>query len=200
MTVISWDGLLFAMKIELNKADVAELKILLAGVKNGAPKVLTRAINKTLTGTRTQAKREIVKRYNLTQKRVNQDFRTNKASWLRLTGGVVAKGKPLGLTSFMGTKQTKKGVTGKILKEKPRYLIKSAFLARAGITSTATGEKPLQAFRRFGKARYPIERLTGPRIEDEFAKPRTYNAVTKYAQERIVETMSQELNYELSKL
>ena len=188
------------MKIELNKADVAKVNIMLGGVKNGAPKVLTRAINKTLTGTRSTAKKEIAKHYNLTQKRIDQDFTTNKANWSKLSGGVVAKGKPIGLLSFSGTRQTTKGVTGKILKEKPRYLIKSAFITRAGIAGSSTGEKPLGVFRRAGKKRYPIHRLTGPRVEDEFAKPRTYNAVTDYAQDRITTTMDQELNFELSKL
>jgi len=189
------------MKIELSKADLAKVNLMLGGVKNGAPKVLTRSINKTLTGVRSTTKKEIVKHYNLTQKRVDKNLTTNKATWSKLSGSVVAKGKPLGLLSFSGTKQTKKGVTGKILKEKSRrFLIKSAFITRAGIVRKKSGEKPRGVFRRAGKKRYPIHRLTGPRIEDEFAKPRTYNAVTDYAQNRITKQMGHELDFELSKL
>ena len=187
------------MKIELNKADVAQLKIMLSGVKNGAPKVLTRAINETLKGTRTAAKKEIAKYYNLTQKRINQDFTTNKANWTKLSGSVVAKGKPIGLLSY-AFKKSPKGLRGKILRENATKVILGAFITRAGIASASTGEKPLGAFRRAGKKRYPIHRLTGPRIEDEFAKDRTYDVVTDYAQDQIGKQAGYELDRELSKL
>lgn len=188
------------MKIEFDKADLARVKIMLAGVKNGAPRVMTRAINKTLTGVRSTAKKEIAKHYSLTQKRIDKDFTTNKANFNKISGGVIAKGKPIGLLSFTGTKKTKKGVRVRVLREKKSTVIKSAFVTRAGFAGARTGEKPLGVFRRASKKRYPIHRLTGPRIEDEFGKDRTMNAVMSYAGGRIKTTTNQELNFELSKL
>ena len=60
------------MRVEIDRGQLANVQIMLGSVKNGAPRVISRSINKTLTGTRSAAKKEIVKHYNLTQKKVDE--------------------------------------------------------------------------------------------------------------------------------
>jgi len=199
------------MRVEIDQAQLTEVKVLLAGVKNGAPKVLSRSINKTLTGTNSTAKKEIAKHYNLTQKKIGENIKIYKAAWTRLSGKLESKGKPLSLTSFRSTRQTAKGVSVLILVGTKRSIVKHAFLRTAKGSKQAfwRKDKPVQTapFRKTfpyarlpKKYRYPIVRLTGPRVEDEFAKPRTLNVVETYAGDRFEVVVDQELNYELSKL
>lgn len=200
------------MAIKLNQADLANVRLVLSGVKNGAEKVITRSINKTLTGVASTTKKQIAVHYNLTQKKIGENLKTFKASFSNLSGSVQSKGKPLSLTSFGGTRQVLKGVNVKVLKEKPKTLLKHAFVQtaknssqvfwrkREGFASGIPSRKGFPYGRLPKKYRYPMIRLTGPRVEDEFAKPRTIDAVTKYGGDRIVVVMEQELSFELSKL
>jgi hypothetical protein len=50
------------------------------------------------------------------------------------------------------------------------------------------------------KYRLPLETLSGPRVEDEFAKDRVIKSVEIEAKGRIDTNMAHELDYELSKL
>lgn len=203
------------MKIELNKADLTKINVLLSGVKNGAPRVISRAINKTSTGVVATAAKEIGKHYNLTQKRIKQDFKKQFATVANPRGAVIATGEPVSLTTFSGTRQVAKGVSAMVLKDKPRFTLKHAFIATAkgskqvfwreykGPRSTTLYKK----WKRSGKYatlpeeyRYQIHIRKGPRIEDEYAKPRTQKAVIDYTDDRFKTVLDQELNFELSKL
>jgi len=48
--------------------------------------------------------------------------------------------------------------------------------------------------------RFPIERLTGPRIQDIYADPPIFNGVIQKAGDRMKSNLDHELSYELSKL
>ena len=48
-------------RIEINKQDLAKVESAMTGIKNGYKKVLVRSLNKTITGVRTDAVREIGK-------------------------------------------------------------------------------------------------------------------------------------------
>jgi hypothetical protein len=199
------------LKVELNKADLAEIKLLLGGVKNAAPKVLTRGINKTLTGVNTTAKREVAKRYNLTQKRIAQNFKTYKARFDFIRGKWDSTGKPIGLISFKGTRQLKKGVSVLVEVGHKRQILKHAFIGvgrgAKNVFEREYYEPPTRPFRPtfpYGilpkKYRLPVDRLTGPRIEDELGKERTLNTVQSDADRRFTENLNRELDFELSKL
>jgi len=67
------------LKIEIDKSQLAEVKTLLAGVKNGAGKVMMRSINKTLTTVQSESAKEVSGFYNITQKKVKENFTINNA-------------------------------------------------------------------------------------------------------------------------
>lgn len=203
------------MKVSLDTGDLTSLKLVLSGIKNGVPKVASRAINKTLTGVVTDADREIRKNLNLKSKRVKQDFSKSRATWSKLNGGVYAKGKPVNLATFIGTRQTLKGISVQVKKSSPRKIIKHGFLWSR--TSKLTGEA-VTAFWRKGytppaatykkgfpyaklpdRYRFPLVTLTGPRVEDEYAKPQVLGQVQKLADQRYLKNLDSELSYELRK-
>jgi hypothetical protein len=127
----------------------------------------------------------------------------------------VAKGKPVNFASFSGTNVTTRGLSVKIKKSGTRTIFKHAFL---WTRNTKAGEEAKTAFQRdwhefhtkaspqlpwkkFGaKYRLPLETLSGPRVEDEFAKDRVIKTVEIEAKGRIDTNMAHELDYELSKL
>lgn len=203
------------MKVEINSGDLAKIKTLLAGVKNGAPKVLSRSINKTETGVVAESAKLIALSYNLTQKRIKQDFKSKKATVANITGAVTAAGKPLSLTSFIGTSQVVKGVSVRIIRSKPKTILKHAFITTVKGSKQAfwreyQGPRSQKLYQKWKKSpkyavlpikfRYKIHRLTGPRIEDEFAKDKTQKAIMNYTDDRFKTVLDQELNFELSKL
>ena len=199
------------MKIEVDQQDLTELKGALFGMQNVVPIIRRRTINKTLTGTKTQAKKLVAKYYNLTQTRIGQNISiknttaTDPNAWFKSTG------RPIGLVSFSGTRQTAKGVSVKVLKDEQRKVIKHAFIATAkNVKNVFWRQQVIEPRKKLIKGfpygrlpkryRFPIIRRTGPRVEDELSKTRTIEPLKKYIGDRMVEVAKQEFNYEFSKL
>ena len=190
------------MELKVNETDLLAVKTMFAGVKGAYKRIVMRSINKTLTNTRVLAVKEIGKDLNLTQARIKLDFHEDRASMTRIRGRLFSTGEPISLTTYRGTRQLKAGVKIRVHKSKSATLLKHAFIEFKG-----TGSGARQVFWRRYKGRrvkprpgftyaklpysyrYPLERLTGPRIEDEYSKPKVINPVIKYAGERFAINM-----------
>lgn len=200
-----------AVKIEVSPSDLRDVATALAGIKNGAVRALATGINKTIKTSQVQAVKLIGQKLNLKASRIKQDFTQNKASYTNPLGSLVASGDPVGLVNF-GAKQTKKGVTSKVLKSSARYLTVGAYIgAGKGATNARDGGNKLHVFRRAYKGpkkavmptrsygampdaiRLPTSRKTGPRIEDIFAAPEVYDAVQKIAAENLAKNIAAEV-------
>lgn len=208
-----------SFNLKFDEGDLLKVNLLMGEVKNGVPKVMTRAINKTLVSTRSIAVKTIAIDLNLTQERIRQDFYLNNASYENVSGSVTAKGKPVNLATFQGTTETVSdfngGVSVKVKKTGARVRLKHAFL---WVRPTKAGDEARTAFQRewheyytfksrfspwkqFGpKYRLPVETLTGPRIEDEYASPRVLNNVLIETKPVLDANLDHELQYELSRL
>jgi len=195
--------------IELNKADLANVQIALAGVKNGASRVLSRAINKTLDGVRTDSVNEIAKEITPTKKTIRGTFTVKKTSVSNLEGRTYSRGKPLGLIHY-SARQTKKGVSVQVKRSGKRAIILGAFIAKAkgaenvfwrqwhGAKKKARPGFPYGALP--AKYRLPIERLTGPRIPDIMGNTKVIGVILSAANVRLDKNLKNQLDYELSKL
>lgn len=197
------------MKAVVTTRGIPAAKGALYGIKNGFPKAMTRAINKTLTGARTDAVDEISKVLNLTKTRIRKDFSKRNSTWKTLEGRFYSTGKPVGLASFAGTRQTKKGVSFKIFKRGKRSIIGGAFVAeRRGanhvfLRKYRKGKKKGQAVKPnfpYGvlprSYRLPVWRLTGPRVQDIYDDKPVMDSVLKKAGERF----DKNLDYETDRL
>jgi hypothetical protein len=198
-------------EIRFKRSDFAKAHIALAGVKNGVPRVMMRAINKTIAGVRTDAVKEISGEITATQKVIRGRFVIRKATMANQGGEVITTGRPLGLIHFKA-RQTKKGVSVQVKCKSKRTLLKHAFIAvtKGGAKNVfwrkwkeprTTGRGIIGAPARLPECyRLPLERLTGPRVQDIFDDPPIMAAVLKKAQERLDKNFTHETDYMLSKL
>lgn len=155
-----------------------------------AGKVLSRSLNKTLNGVKTDASAEIRKELNVKKETVDSTFRLQKATASRLSASIESTGRPLPLSKFLGTKQTKKGVSVKVKKDRSRKVIPHAFMAT--MKSGHVG-----VFWRVGKERLPISQRFSSRVPDVFSNESVMNIVLKKANERLHKNINHELDYEL---
>jgi hypothetical protein len=205
------------MQVKLNKADLIAVDTMLTGVKSAYPRVVYRSINSTLGTSKTYASKEIGLVLNLTATRIKKDFKMYKAGPSNLKGSLVAKGKPINLATFKGTRQTQKGISVQVLVGSPRKIIKHAFIWKR---TTKAGSEAKTAFWRkeIMKRPYdktipygflaktgiikslPVETLSGPRIEDIYSRSMLLDKVLKNAGDKYAENIDRNLTYELSKL
>ncbi|MBI9092909.1 MAG: hypothetical protein JEZ12_27145 [Desulfobacterium sp.] len=196
------------MKIEMSRADIAQVESLLSDVKNGSKRALTNALNKTLKTVQTQAAKAVGADLALTAKRIKQDFAIKKARFSDITGSFVSKGVPIGLMQF-AAKQTKKGVSFKVKRKGKRSVVRHAFIAPAknggGLHVWWRGKiwkRPVNPKLKYGalprKYRFPvssskktrgIQRLTGPRIEDILGESTMWEGICVDAAGKYVENL-----------
>lgn len=198
------------MQIKIDQGQLMKVQALLAGTKGNVGAVFSRAINKTLTSTSSQAAKEVTAVYNIAQKNVKTNFTSLKATAARPSGQFRSKGGPKSLTSFTGTRAVVKGVSVKVLKTGSRKTLLHSFIATAkGSQQVFWREKifkrPLIKGFPYGRLpkkpyRYPVIVRKGPRIEDALGKPEVNKRLMTYANDRLAVVAEQELTYELSKL
>lgn len=212
------------MQIKFNKADLAKIDLMLAGIKGAYPRVIYRSINSTTGTSKTFASREIAGVLNLTITRIKKDFKQIKAGPGVLKGSLIAKGKPVNLASFKGTKQTLKGISVLVLVGHQRKVIKHAFLWSRTTKSGSTAKTAFwrsriykRPYRRnfpYGRAAHEfppmkgtkevggpgLETLTGPRIEDIYSRSQLLDKVLKFSGDKYIENVNRNFTYELSKL
>lgn len=197
-------------EIKIDPTSLTNVQIALAGVKNGASRVLSRAINKTLDGVRTDSVNEISKDITPTKTVIRGTFKVKKTTTSNLKGSTSSIGKPLGLIHYLA-RQTQKGVSVKVKRLGVRTLIAGAFIATAkGATNVFWREwhgtkRPVRPGFKYGRLpaypyRLPIQRLTGPRVPDIMGKPNVMAAILALADVRLDKNLDYQLDYELSKL
>lgn len=205
-------------QVVIDPGDLSDVQVLLAGIQNAYPRAVTNAINKTLAGVITDAAREITKDLNLTQTRVKQDMYSVKATWSNMQGAVYAIGGPVNLASFSGFRVLKEGFSVRTHKSKPITKFKHGFVwvrpTKAGGTAKTAFQRlhyqsPASSWRFSPSTRgfigklsardREVETLTGPRIEDEYAKPQVLKAVQDSADKRFQDNLKSQVDYELQK-
>jgi len=172
-----------------------------------------RAINRTLSGVRTDAVSEIRNQAPLKAKVVRDTMRIHKASLVDPSGKLESRGHGVPLIHY-SARQTKKGVTFSIHKGGKRDLLTHAFIAamrsghrgvftRQGLKKHATGKKPTPGVayaalpRRY---RLPIREEFGPAVPTIMGMDRVYKKIQGKAGKRLKKNFDHELKYLLSKL
>ena len=196
-------------EVRIDPDDKKEIEAIMKGLGAAANRITTRTINKTLTGVRTDATNAIYKKLNLTKKRIREDFKPpEKAYGNKLKGVLTSSGDPIGLYSF-GAKQLKSGyVSVKVLRTSSKKKIKHAFIATAKNAVNVFWreeiyKQPVNPRLAYAKLphdmRFPIERLTGPRIQDIYARPTILRQVINEGWARYDKEMARLLQLELNK-
>jgi len=169
-----------------------EAKFLLQGIKNGSRKAIVRALNKTVGtttgGVRSDASKAVAGSINLAQTVIKKDFSVAKATYSNLSAHVRAKGLPIALGKFKGTRQTKKGISVQVKKNRPRKVIRRAFIPKL-----KSGHKGV--FWRTGKERLPIDQRFGPRVPDILSNEPVMNPILEKAEVRLDKNFAHEVDH-----
>jgi hypothetical protein len=117
------------MQVKLDKTSLSQTKLMLDGVKDGFPKVFSRALNKTAANTKTAMVTLVRRDYNYKAAALRKRISINKATYANLTASIKSTGTNVHMTDITGTRQTKKGVSVNVKKSTGIKLIPRAFKA-----------------------------------------------------------------------
>ena len=141
------------LDITVNPRQLKRVRAMLAAVPNGMGRVMSRAINRTATGARSQAVKAIAAESGLQQKTIRQKVTILRANMRHWAATIRIRDTRVPMIT-LGAKQTKRGVTVRDKAGGGRRLIASAFIAT--MPSGHTG-----VFKRRGAKRLPIaEQMT----------------------------------------
>lgn len=153
------------MRVEHN---IPQIQATLRSLRNDLEKkAAVRALNRAADMSKTEAKREMTKKYSFKSSEVGNTLTVYKATPARVEATVRSKGRRTPLLKMMA-RQTKKGVTVKI--GKTRKLIPSAFIA-----TMKSGHRGV--FIRLTKKNLPIKELYTISIPEGFGSQDVMDAV-----------------------
>jgi hypothetical protein len=173
--------------------------------------VIYRAINKSIDNTQTRAVDKIAAVVNLTKTRIRKDFRKIKAFSKKLSGQLLAEGKPVGFMAFKPSALKKGGISIKLKRTGSREYFKHAFIepGKGGALQVFERKKwgkapyrPNYPYAKMPKIphRFPLERKHAAALEDYYKDPRIYDPVQLYAAIRLQHHTLDQANFELSKI
>lgn len=205
------------IKVELNREDLARLEILTTGIKTDANYMLSRAINRTVDGAKTEFTEAMYSVYNLTKTFIRTKIFTFKTSPTFLNARVWTSDKLLWLKDFKPNILTASegGVSyrifrGEALRRKPHWFgfgETGHVFRRTERSKHASGIKystrlPWKRFN-YGKSgsahRLPIKKVTAVRIQDAFARPEVAARVNKNIQDRADANLKSQIDSLLSR-
>ena len=196
--------------IHINALQLAKLEVTLFHIQDGSRKAMNNAINRSLPGVMTDASRKIREKVTITDKGAKKAMKIQKSDVAKLGGKFVTFGGMIPLTEY-SVNQTKKGLSVRVRKDKPRYLIEGAFLATmksghkwAGWRAYKPEQKRPVRQLRYGrlpkKYRLPLSKeLFGPRVPDVMGNDDVMNPVLAKAQERLDKNLESQVDWLLSK-
>lgn len=207
--------------VQLDQAKLQEITELLAYIGESSNKALCRAINKSLSGAKTDSAKEIYTVLNLTQKRIKENMQVKRATYSNLNAKLWSTGESIPLIDYGATGVKSGGITVKIKKNQGKKAIRGAFVARmksghlgvfwrtegpgshrpsaeigAGVPIGQIGAETYYTFPRLWpeERRLPILELKGTKVEDVFG-----DALTEI-QAKVSDRFNKNLDHEVTYL
>jgi len=184
------------LSIELNQRDLDRAAAELAQVRRGLPLALSRALNRTITGVRTDAVKAVRAEADVSAGRVRDNVKLFRATTERLSAAVIATGRDIPLIHFRtrpskpqtkGGRRPAIGVTAQTFKSQGGQVYPGSFVARV-----PTGH--LGVFERKGRARLPIKQLYGPSAADALDRGNALEGIERRARIRLRERFDHEVD------
>lgn len=163
-----------AFRFSASNADIVSEQMRRYG-RNMVERALPAALNKTITGVRTDGVRMAAAEMGVTQKVAREGTRIEKASRARPLAAIIFAGRPLPLIGF-DPRQTKAGVSAKAYGQRKVY--RGTFLARFKSGGVHVAHRK-------GKARLPIRKLWGPGLANTVSKPVFLSQLNEKAKVRL---------------
>lgn len=199
-----------SISVQFNEQQLAEVYHLFGQMNDLPSKIFSRAINRTMDGTKTDMSSGIRTVLNAKKKDVDRLILISKCTPGTLSGRVKLSGKLLPMRTF-SPKQTSKGVKVKLYVNKEAEVIPSAFMAtmkngyqgvfKRVYKGTPTGMPVNKRWNRLPEAyRLPIRQLFAPSQVTIFIKDEIFNPFKRSVEQRLEVDLQREINYELSKM
>jgi hypothetical protein len=196
-----------AVDVRINQHQLRKATEMLSGVKGGIDRALLGAVQRSRRQAKTWASKQVRDRIRVKKKDVDQHLTTtrptksNPASRIRLGKKSRMSLKVFGLKQKYGRKdrttgkRQAKGVTYRIAKSGGRKWAKSAF----GADRTKWQKLGGHAYKREGKARFPIRKLHGPSPWGVFIKANLLGQWKNYAAGRMRKNLDDQIRFLLLK-
>jgi hypothetical protein len=206
--------------VKLDEAKLQEITDLLGYVGENSNKALCRAINKSLSGAKTDSAKEIYQVLNLAQKRIKENMQIKRATYKNLNAKLWSTGESIPLIDYGATGVKSGGITVKIKKNQGKKSIRGAFVARmksghvgifwrtegpgshrpsaeigAGIPIGQVGPETYFTFPGIWpeERRLPILELKGTKVEDVFGD--SMDAIQDKVNDRFSKNLDHEVTY-----
>jgi len=218
-----------AFNIKINEADLMKVKNIFSDIgKNLAARVTMRALNKTLSGVKTDSSSAIRDIITAKKSAVDETFKISRATEQNSSAWIASTGRPIALIDY-SARETKKGVSVQVRKDRARKVVPGAFIAtmksgHKGVywrkwhgTKSGKMRKNDSAINRSGyvwsakmkrfisiawlakQYRLPIMERFGPRIPDIMENEPVMKGILSSAGDRLHKNLMHEMDYELSK-
>jgi hypothetical protein len=185
------------IEIKLDDKKLRQLEIMLRGIPNALPKVISRGINRTASPAKGEISKGIREEINATAQRVNERLILTKATYQNWFANIHISRRRIPLMAF-GAKQTAKGVSYQIKKDGGRQMIPHTFIA--GVTTGHEDTVHTGVFIRRTKKRFPIRELWGPSIGQVFENSGSLiERITAKAYERLEHNINSQIDFLLSR-
>ena len=199
-----------AFNIKMDEADVRRVHEMLDDFKGMPERVFVRALNKTLTGVRTDSSAAIREVVTAKKAAVDATFKLDKPTVSNMRAAISSVGKALALIDY-STKETSKGVSVQVRKDRSRKVVPGTFLAtmdsrhkgvfwREYHTVSKKKKDPDINYAALPKVfRLKIKERFGPRIPDIMGNDPVMNVILEKASDRLHENLNHETDWEMSK-
>lgn len=194
------------LDIDIDERSMDELLAIVEGTEIYSQS-LVKAINRTLTATRTASSKNIRQAYSIKAGDIRRSFRLTRARKGRTEGLALSAGSPIPLSRF-GARQTGKGVSVGVRRDRGRTTIRGAFKGQGSLPSTRVFRRTGESKRPPRKGRYkgtnvlrePIEQLFGLSVPQMLGDLGVQEGVLKRAEEVYINTLDNELRFRMQRL
>ena len=174
--------------IDFDRAAVMHMRMAMLRMPQMVHKAQAAAINRTLTGLRTQVSKTVRKNYVISAADIKKTISLQKAKAASPSGAMLVKGKPVRLQKFK-VKESKRGpMRVKVKKSQSPQPVKGLF---------HRGEIFMH---RRQKARYPLKSPYGPSVPQMTENPAILDELAKFARTRLNERLIHEIDYRLGRV
>ena len=179
------------MNINLSSEGLQQASALLSAVKNGFPKAISLAVNRTLEGMKTDAVKETQEKYFAKPSDIRKTLTLKKTNQGNLVGMMISKGTRKTLADYQLTPKTpRKGsqILQGAVKRGGLKTLRDAFLVRRG--------GKYKPYVRNGSGKWNIQPLISPAIPQIMKNDKTVASLEVKATERF----EKRLNHEVARM
>lgn len=179
--------------ITIDASQLRQADKVLQHIKGGTPRALNAAINRTLSGMRTDMTQRVRQTYNIKAGDVRSSLKIRKSSLQTLRGEVQSTGSPMRLIKFRVSPATPAPGRRKPIKAAVK---KGSLKPVSGAFVAQMRSGTIGVFSRKTSRRLPINMLYGPGVPTMLNEPE----VNKFIQDKAEERLSQRFDHEVRRL